>query len=172
MIIVSLLFLDEAIIIIISILEPHFPLPRVGLHSNITEPRHEKTYLQGLRPVKTLEILAIASRDIILSKQQTIKALIRMRGCTGWSTHLLFAYGKSRFSHDVAHFWGYSLINRGNIKHFEVIAQTGMSNQCRPRSSSLIKMYIILLISTLFAIQSPSFGLFTPWLKHIVRILG
>ena len=26
-----------------------------------------------------------------------------MCGCAGWSAHLLFAYGKNRFSHDVAH---------------------------------------------------------------------
>ena len=29
--------------------------------------------------------------------------LIKLRECTGWSAHLLFAYGKNRFSHDVAH---------------------------------------------------------------------
>ena len=29
--------------------------------------------------------------------------LIRLRGYAGWSAPLLFAYGKSRFSHDVAH---------------------------------------------------------------------
>ena len=48
------------------------------------------------------EILHLASIGIILSKQQTTKALIRQRGCAGWSAPLLFAYGKSRFSHDVA----------------------------------------------------------------------
>ena len=35
----------------------------------------------------------IASIDIILSKQQTTKALIRLHVCTGWSVPLLFAYG-------------------------------------------------------------------------------
>ena len=39
-----------------------------------------------------LEISAIESRDIILSKQRTTKALIRLRGCAGWSAPLLFAY--------------------------------------------------------------------------------
>ena len=43
-------------------------------------------------------------RDIILSRQRTTKALIRLRGCAGWSAPLLFAYGINRFSHDVAHF--------------------------------------------------------------------
>ena len=32
------------------------------------------------------------SSDIILSTQQTTKALIRLRGCAGWSASLLFAY--------------------------------------------------------------------------------
>ena len=50
-----------------------------------------------------LEILDIASIDIVLSKQQTTKALIRLCGCAGWSAPLLFAYSKNRFSHDVAH---------------------------------------------------------------------
>ena len=48
----------------------------------------------------SLEISAIESRDILLSKQQTtkaqislhIQALIRLRGCAGWSAPLLFAY--------------------------------------------------------------------------------
>ena len=50
-----------------------------------------------------LEILDIETRDIILSRQRTTKVLIRLRGCTGWSTPLVFAYGINRFSHDVAH---------------------------------------------------------------------
>ena len=58
------------------------------------------------------EILAIASKGIILSKQQTTKALIRLRGCAGWSAPLLFAYVKNRFSHDMAH----SFQNKSNIK--------------------------------------------------------
>ena len=37
-----------------------------------------------------------------LSKQQITKKLIRLRGCTGWSAFLLFAYGISMFFHDVA----------------------------------------------------------------------
>ena len=41
---------------------------------------------------QSLEISAIASRGIILSRQRTTKALIRLRGCAGWSAPLLFAY--------------------------------------------------------------------------------
>ena len=40
----------------------------------------------------SLEISAIESRDIILSKQRTTKAWIRLRGCAGRSVPLLFAY--------------------------------------------------------------------------------
>ena len=40
-----------------------------------------------------LEILAKETRDITLSRQRTTKALIRLRGCAGWSAPLLFAYG-------------------------------------------------------------------------------
>ena len=39
----------------------------------------------------SLEISAIESRDIILSKQRTTKAWIRLRGCAGRSVPLLFA---------------------------------------------------------------------------------
>ena len=55
----------------------------------------------GLRSHR-IEILANESRDI-LSKQRTTKALIRLRGCAGWSAPLLFAYDINRFSHVVAH---------------------------------------------------------------------
>ena len=50
-----------------------------------------------------LEILGVETRGI-LSRPRTTKALIRLRGCTGWSAPLLFAYGKNRFSHNV---WGF-----------------------------------------------------------------
>ena len=52
-----------------------------------------------------LEISVIASRGVTLSNQRTRKALIRLRGCAGWSAPLLFAYGINRFSHDVAQFY-------------------------------------------------------------------
>ena len=45
----------------------------------------------------SLEISAIESRDIILSKQQTTKVLIRLRGCAGWSAPLLFGYDLTHF---------------------------------------------------------------------------
>ena len=39
-----------------------------------------------------LDILVAESRDITLSRQRTIKALIRQRRCAGWTVPLLFAY--------------------------------------------------------------------------------
>ena len=48
-------------------------------------------------------VLDIETRGIILSKQETTKALIRLCGCAGWSALFLFAYGTNRFSHDVAY---------------------------------------------------------------------
>ena len=35
--------------------------------------------------------------------RMTTKVLISLRECAGWSAPLLFAYGKNRFSHDMAH---------------------------------------------------------------------
>ena len=49
-----------------------------------------------------LDISDIETGDIILPRQRTIKVLIRLRGCVGWSAPLLFAHGINRFSHDVA----------------------------------------------------------------------
>ena len=51
----------------------------------------------------SLEISAIASTGIILSRQRTTKALIRLHRCAGWSATLLFTYGINRFSHYMAH---------------------------------------------------------------------
>ena len=65
-----------------------------------------------------LEISDIETRSVILSRQQTTNALIRLRGCAGWSAPLLFAYDMNRFSHDVAHLL-YS--NTRNLQFFSWI---------------------------------------------------
>ena len=70
-----------------------------------------------------LEISAIASRGIILSRQQTTKGLIRQRGCAGWSAPLLFTYDINRFCHDVAH--AVMILSFGQI---------GLGKECRLRS--------------------------------------
>ena len=51
-------------------------------------------------------------QKIKLSRKRTTKALIRLRGCAGWSAPLLFAYGINRFCHDgpqmlLANFFGH-----------------------------------------------------------------
>ena len=51
----------------------------------------------------SLESLVLASIFIILSRQRKTKALIRLRGCAGWSAPLLFAYDINTFSHEFAH---------------------------------------------------------------------
>ena len=52
----------------------------------------------------SLELVSVASIGIILSRQWTTKALMRLHGCAGWPAPLLFTCGKKRFSHDGAQF--------------------------------------------------------------------
>ena len=49
------------------------------------------------------EIANIETREIILSRLRTTKALISLHRCAGWSAPLLIAYGINRFSHVGAH---------------------------------------------------------------------
>ena len=55
-------------------------------------PARHKPACAATEASKSLEISAIESNYIILSKQRTTKALIRLRRCAGWSAPLLFAY--------------------------------------------------------------------------------
>ena len=41
---------------------------------------------------------------MVLFKKRITKALIRLRGCAGWSAPVLFATPEDRFSRDEAHF--------------------------------------------------------------------
>ena len=54
--------------------------------------RHKPAYAATEASMR-LEILVKETRHITLSRQQTTKVLIRLRGCAGWSAPLLFAYG-------------------------------------------------------------------------------
>ena len=45
----------------------------------------------------------LASLSIILSRERTTKALIRLRGCVGWSAPLIFECSYVRVSLDTAH---------------------------------------------------------------------
>ena len=78
---------------------------KLGKQKKEFESHHEKTCLRGFQHGKTqTDLLSYRSQweswnckyrtaDIILSKQRTTKALLRLWGCTGWSAPLLFAYG-------------------------------------------------------------------------------
>ena len=63
----------------------------------------------------SLQISAIASTGIILSRQRTTKVLIRLRGCSGWSAQCAFVVRlwQDGFSHDVAHLMSVKLMKYG-----------------------------------------------------------
>ena len=56
---------------------------------------NQSPQLQRLAKIK---ISLVASLDMILSNKRIAKALIRLRGCAGWSAHVLFANPEDRFS--------------------------------------------------------------------------
>ena len=68
----------------------------------VREDSNRTAQLHVQRLSRVLIFFNLANIGIILSRQRTTKALIRLRGCAGWSAPLLFAYGINRFSHDVA----------------------------------------------------------------------
>ena len=77
---------------------------------NATKPVFGVSDKVRLKPVssatensKKIEISLVASLDMILSKQRITKALISLRGSTGWSAPLLFANPEDRFSSVKAH---------------------------------------------------------------------
>ena len=98
----------------------------IYLHANLQKYvlRHDKMFLRELwpdtnRPAQpqkraNLEISAKESRDIILSKQWTTKALIRLCRCAGWSAPLLFAY--DTFSHGPAHIIRHQVQNQQEVQ--------------------------------------------------------
>ena len=45
-----------------------------------------------------IENSQVANLDMVLSKKRKIKVLISLRGCAGWSAHLLFTNPKDMFS--------------------------------------------------------------------------
>ena len=67
-----------------------------------TGSENQPTQLQRLVQLNA-EILRVASLSIILSWERTIKALIRQRGCVGWSAPLMFACSYVGFSVDTVH---------------------------------------------------------------------
>ena len=64
-----------------------------NVSSGICDQLRFKPAYSASEAILRLEILDIETRGIILSRQRTTKALIRLRGCAGWSAPLFFAYG-------------------------------------------------------------------------------
>ena len=54
-----------------------------------------KSVSLGTETSQKIEILLVASLDMILSNERITKALIRLRGCAGWSAPLLFIKPRS-----------------------------------------------------------------------------
>ena len=65
---------------------------RQNVSSGVSDQARHKPACAATEASYSLEFSAIESRDIILSKQRTTEALIRLRGCAGWSAPLLFSY--------------------------------------------------------------------------------
>ena len=77
------------------------PVTRKPVFGVCKQVRH-KPACPATKASPSLENLDIASIGIILSKQRTTKALIRLRGCAG-DLRLCWSHdSKNRFSHDVA----------------------------------------------------------------------
>ena len=71
----------------------------------VTKPLFRVTDKMRLEPVSSaaetslkIENYDVASLDMILSNKRITKALIRLRGCAGWSVPLFFANTDDRFS--------------------------------------------------------------------------
>ena len=72
---------------------------RQNVSSGVSDQARHKPACTATEASWSLEISTIESRDIILYKQRTTKALIRLRECAGWSAPFLCAY-------DIRHiFW-------------------------------------------------------------------
>ena len=70
-----------------------WPTSRESVSSGIVEQVRFKPVCSATEACWKFETLDLASIRIILSKQRTIKVLIRLRWCAGWSAPLLFANG-------------------------------------------------------------------------------
>ena len=57
----------------------------------ISDKARPKPVTSATETCKKIEISHMASLHLVLSKKQITKALIRLRGCAGWSAPLLFA---------------------------------------------------------------------------------
>ena len=67
-------------------------MPRQNVSLGVSDQARHKPACAATEASWSLEISALESRDIVLSKQQTTKVLVRLRECAGWSAPLLLAY--------------------------------------------------------------------------------
>ena len=100
------------------------------------------------------EILVTETRDITLSRQRTTKALIRLRGCAGWSAPLLFAYdirhvfrwpGSYNIARKYAIQW-YIHINTGDNLKFCSNATSGLSHGSSNSENVHVGVYSYVLV--------------------------
>ena len=57
----------------------------------VSDKARPETVSSAIETSKKTEISLVASLDVILFEKRITKALIRLRGCAGWSALLLFA---------------------------------------------------------------------------------
>ena len=68
----------------------NWPSSRENLSSGLPKKRESNHSPQLQRLARKINITPVASLHMILSKKRIAKALIRLRGCEGWSAPVLF----------------------------------------------------------------------------------
>ena len=96
------------------------------------------TCIRKLTGWRQSSYIALSCKISLLSRQRTTKALIRLRGCAGWSASLLFTYDKNRLSHDVAHIKNRSYLCRIRRKRICCIQFYGKKQQLLIYHSGII----------------------------------
>ena len=89
------------------------------------------------------------------------KALTRLRGCAGWSSPLLFAYDRNRFSHDGAqliqhHFWKFYGF------FFSASCHCDMNQRLSQNLEAIIKAMLIYVGQYISSLNHLSYTLLVP----------
>ena len=100
-ILVTLFYLEACTCMFLHLIEWIIWAPsRENLSSGVPTKRVSNQSPQLQKLARKNEILLVASLDMVLSKTQITKALIRLRGCAGWSVPVLFVNPRRQvFSH-------------------------------------------------------------------------
>ena len=109
----KLIFDDIFVTEMIEIYLSH-DMTRQNVSSGVSDLVRHKLACSATEACMNLEILVTETRVITLSRQWTTKALIRLRGCSGWSAPLLFASDIRHVFHAPAHFILTQHIDIGN----------------------------------------------------------